>query len=75
MFCSGYICNNNFTLVGIDNRTTRWGVWSPNDLNFNQSWSDERGLNSLEILSSLLSAYRITRRTRYMEISSKKIDR
>ena len=40
-------------------------MWSPDQLNLNQSWSDERGLNSLEILSGLLSAYSATNDIKY----------
>ena len=32
---------------------TRWGHWDPADLNGEFSWSDERGLNSLQIVSYL----------------------
>merc|ERR1711871_1564129 len=32
---------------------TRWGHWDPADLNGKFSWSDERGLNSLQIVSYL----------------------
>ena len=61
------IKDNNYTLKDITNRTTRWGVWTPSVINFNQTWGDEHGLNSLEILSGLLSAFRITGKVEYME--------
>lgn len=68
MFLSlGYIKDNNYTLVDVTNVSTRWGVWSPSAINLNQSWADERGLNSLQILSGLLSAYRITGKVDYLE--------
>jgi hypothetical protein len=35
---------------------TKWGHWDPLDLNGNFSWSDERGLNSLQILAYLATA-------------------
>ena len=66
---TGYIKNNGYYLIDVTNQSTRWGVWgvwAPEQLNLNQSWSDERGLNSLQILSFLLSAYRITEKTDYL---------
>lgn len=63
----GYIKNNNYTLIDVTNRTTHWGVWSPSVLNFNQSWADEHGLNSLEILTGLLTAFWMTGKTTYLE--------
>lgn len=42
-------------------------MWSPSELNYNQSWADERGLNSLEILSGLMSAYRMTKKQEYLK--------
>ena len=35
---------------------TKWGHWDPLDMNGNFSWSDERGLNSLQILAYLATA-------------------
>ena len=64
---SGYIHNNSYYLIDVTNQSTRWGVWSPSELNLNQSWSDEHGLNSLQILSYLLSAYRITSNNVYLK--------
>ncbi len=62
-----YIMDNNYTLMDITNHTTRWGVWSPSVINLNQSWAEERGLNSLQILAGLLSAFRITGNTEYYD--------
>ena len=63
----GYIVSNDYYLIDVTNRSTRWGVWSPNQLNNNQTWADERGLNSLQILSHLLSVYRITDNPVYLQ--------
>jgi len=54
------IKDHQYKLFGEKNRTTTWGVWSPAQLNLNESWSDDRGLNSLQLLAYLLSAYRLT---------------
>lgn len=66
LFVTGYIKTNGYYLIDVTNQSTRWGVWAPEQLNLNQSWSDERGLNSLQILSFLLSAYRITEKADYL---------
>ena len=73
---TGYIKNNGYYLIDVTNQSTRWGVWAPEQLNLNRSWSDERGLNSLQILSFLLSAYRITKKTDYLsawEVGSRRL--
>ena len=59
--CAGHIMYNGYKLIDVTGQPTRWGVWSPDQLNLNQSWADERGLNSLQILSFLLSAYHVTK--------------
>lgn len=65
--CIGYIHNNSYYLIDVTNHSTRWGVWNPQPLNFNYSWSDEHGLNSLQIVTYLLSAYRLTGREEYLQ--------
>lgn len=42
-------------------------MWAPEQINLNQSWADEHGLNSLQILAYLLSAYRVTGKGEYLE--------
>lgn len=51
-----YISKNGFKLIDADGSPTRWGDWSPQALNNNRSWTDERGVNALEILALLTSA-------------------
>jgi hypothetical protein len=63
----GYIHNNSYYLIDVTNRSTRWGVWNPQPLNFNCSWSDEHGLNSLQIVTYLLSAHRLTGKAEYLQ--------
>ena len=64
---TGYIHNNSYYLIDVTNQSTTWGVWNPQPLNFNQSWCDEHGLNSLQIVTFLLSAYRLTGREEYLQ--------
>lgn len=51
-----YIVVNNFTLVDVTGQPTYWGHWEPAYINDDQSWSDTRGLNSLEILALINAA-------------------
>lgn len=50
------IVRNGYVLFGYGGLRTRWGVWSPQYTNGARDWSDQRGLNSLQMLSFLASA-------------------
>lgn len=63
-----HIIENGFVLRDVDGERTQWGVWSPELLNGDEYWRYGRGLNSLEILSHLKTAYHITGEDRYDEI-------
>ncbi|EGD83339.1 hypothetical protein PTSG_03947 [Salpingoeca rosetta] len=54
-----YIVKNKFLLIDVTGNHTRWGVWAPDYLNHDRDWSDERGLNAMQILAyvSALAAY------------------
>ena len=41
-----HLIRNNFNLVGVDGKHTKWGVWSPKMLNHDPEWAPERALNS-----------------------------
>jgi hypothetical protein len=60
-----HIIDNNFHLIDLDGKPTRWGIWNPDSLNYSKRWAYERGLNSLQILSSLKTAVRITGNPKY----------
>jgi len=62
-----YILDNGYYLIDVDGKPTRWGVWAPERLNADPRWQQERGLNSMEILSHLLAAHHITGKARYLE--------
>lgn len=62
-----HLIRNDFNLVGVDGSHTKWGVWSPRNLNQDPEWAPERALNSLEILSVLKFAYQITGDVKYQE--------
>ncbi|RLD83679.1 MAG: regulator, partial [Bacteroidetes bacterium] len=48
-----HLIRNDFNLIGVDGKYTKWGVWSPEILNNDPEWAPERALNSLELLSFL----------------------
>ncbi|MCX7605027.1 MAG: hypothetical protein N2036_13200 [Bryobacteraceae bacterium] len=60
-----HLLAHNYTLVDHDGRPTRWAVFSPDELNHNRDWWQERGINSLSILSYLRTAHHITGDARY----------
>ncbi len=55
-----HLVRNDFYLIGVDGKPTKWGVWSPQSLNEDPEWAPEKPLNSLEILSFLKFAQAIT---------------
>lgn len=55
-----YITDHGFTLVDVTGRPTTWGHWDPATLNGNRTWSDERGVNSLQMLSFLAETFAAT---------------
>lgn len=60
-----YITDNGFTLVDVTGRPTTWGHWNPAYLNGNRTWSDERGVNSLQVLGYLSAGYALTQNGSY----------
>ncbi|MBO0725581.1 MAG: hypothetical protein J2P52_08280 [Blastocatellia bacterium] len=57
-----HILNNNYQLIDVDGKRTRWGWWGPEEI-----WTDpdETGLRALSILSHLRVAHHITGDPRY----------
>ncbi|MCD6598589.1 MAG: hypothetical protein J7L04_12920, partial [Bacteroidales bacterium] len=62
-----HLMRNDFNLVGVDGKHTKWGVWSPKILNNDPEWAPERALNSLELLSFLKFTYHITGDEKYQQ--------
>jgi len=60
-----HIIDHAFYLVDLDGKRTRWGVWNPKEINDDPAWSEEHGLNALEILSHLKVAIHMTGQERY----------
>lgn len=71
----GGIVDNGFVLKDIDGRATRWGNWSPESLNHDPTWVEEAAGNSVEMLSYLGVAYRMTGKQRYVEAAKLLIDK
>ncbi|MBL7968398.1 MAG: hypothetical protein JNK09_15445 [Prolixibacteraceae bacterium] len=60
-----HIVDNNFHLIDLDGKPTRWAVWSPDSLNYKHNWMYEQGINSLQILAFLKAGYQITGDTKF----------
>lgn len=60
------IIDGGYVLRDLDGEPTRWGVWSPEQLNHDPDWRVERPINSFEILSYLLTAHHITGNDSYL---------
>ena len=70
-----HLINNNFQFIDPDGKPTRWGVFNPENLNANLSWWEERGLNSISILSYLKTAEHITGHKRFADAARMLIDK
>uniref|UniRef100_A0A6B2KYC0 Uncharacterized protein n=1 Tax=Arcella intermedia TaxID=1963864 RepID=A0A6B2KYC0_9EUKA len=55
-----YIQENNWYLIDITGKPTRWGVWNPLQINQMENWFDQRGLNAMQILSWVNSALHLS---------------
>ena len=60
-----HLLDHGYYLIDHDGKRTTWGVWAPEKLNDDPMWWQERGLNSLEILSHLKVALHIVGDARY----------
>jgi hypothetical protein len=67
-----HILNNNYQLIDVDGKRTRWGWWAPEDI-----WSDpdETGLRALHMLSHLRVAHHITGGQRYLDAYNELINK
>ena len=63
-----HILDHGYNLVDYDGQPTRWGRFSPEDLNRNEASVIERGLNSFSILTYLSVAHHITGDPKYREV-------
>ena len=64
-----HLIEHDFVLMDHDGKPTRWAVFRPDSLNHDIDWVQERGLNSLSMLSYLAVAHHVTGDRRYQEVS------
>jgi hypothetical protein len=69
-----HLIAHDYALIDHDGKPTRWGVYSPQYLNRQPFWWQERGLKSLSILSYLAVAEHITGDPKYAAASRDLID-
>jgi hypothetical protein len=63
-----HLLSHDFSYVDYDGKPSRWGHFSPDDLNRNEAWVAERGLNSYSILTYLSVAHHITGDPKYRKV-------
>jgi len=64
-----HLIDHGFYLVDWDGKPTRWGVFAPEQLNHNPFWYEERGLNSLSMLSYLAVAEHVSGDPKYRRVA------
>lgn len=69
-----HLITHDFALVDVDGKPTRWGVYSPSQLNHNPYWWQERGINSMSILCYLSVAAYMTGDSKYTAAAKELID-
>jgi hypothetical protein len=70
-----HLLQHHFRLIDHDGKVTRWGVFDPETLNGNSLWWEERGLNSLSMLTYLRVAGHITGHARYEDAARVLVER
>ncbi len=71
---SDHFLTHGFNLVDFDGKPTRWGVYSPEGLNHDPYWWQERGLKSLSLLSYMTVAAHVTGDSKYLKAARELID-
>lgn len=62
-----HLVDHDYNLVDYDGQPTRWGFFGPDQLNLNPWREDERGLNSIAIITYLTIADHVVGGTKYSE--------
>ena len=60
-----HMLENNYRLCDVDGLPTTWAIWDPEQLNRNNMWHFEKGINSLEMLTFLSVAYHVSGDEKY----------
>jgi len=55
-----HMIRNDYKLVDKDGLPTTWANWAPASLNHDNKWAEEKGINSLELLSFLKTAHHMS---------------
>ncbi len=63
----GGIIDHGYVLQDIDGKGTQWGNWSPESLNGDPNWREEKPGNSVEIMAYLGTAYHMTGKAKYRD--------
>jgi hypothetical protein len=69
-----HLIEHDFFLIDHDGKPTRWGRFNPQELNHDKDWYVERGLNSLSMLSYLITTAHITGDDQYRDVAQMLID-
>lgn len=70
---AAYIMENNFVLLGMDGKPTRWGRWNPEYLLRPYGYMD-RGINGLEVLTFMKTAYALSGDKKFEDAYQQLID-
>jgi hypothetical protein len=62
-----HLIAHNFTMVDADGTHTHWAVWTPQLLNHDPEWAQDRYQNSMELLAFLKLAYYLTDDEKYQQ--------
>jgi hypothetical protein len=57
---AGHLLDHDFQMVDHDGKPTRWGIFNPEHLNDSFNWYEDRGINSLSIVTYMKVAAHIT---------------
>ena len=60
-----HLLAHDYALIDHDGTHTRWAVFGPDALNLSSRWGDERGLNSLSLLTYLRITHHVTGDDKY----------
>lgn len=63
-----HVIEHDYCLTDMDGLPTTWAVWTPEKLNGDAKWLDQRGINSLQLLSFLKSAVHMTGDGKYERV-------
>lgn len=62
-----HLIKHEYNIVDYDGKPTRWGRFSPDDMNRDPAWHAERGLNSYSILTYLAIAHHVLGDPKYRD--------